>query len=218
MEEWAQIIQDSRFSRYPICGENVDDIIGVLDTREYFRLEDKSRESVMEHAVSPAYFVPETVKADVLFRNMKKNKESIAIVLDEYGGVQGVITVTDLVQCLVGDFTESDEDGEEIIPILQLEENRWQINGAVTVSEVEEALEMEIADCDSDTFSGFVLGLYGSIPEDCSTFEIATEQMEIQVTEIREHRVEQAIITLITSAEEESDKDSKGAKSESVLA
>lgn len=218
MEEWAQIIQESRFSRYPICGENVDDIIGVLDTREYFRLEDKSRESVMEHAVSPAYFVPETVKADVLFRNMKKNKESIAIVLDEYGGVQGVITVTDLVQCLVGDFTESDEDGEEIIPILQLEENRWQINGAVTVSEVEEALEMEIADCDSDTFSGFVLGLYGSIPEDCSTFEIATEQMEIQVTEIREHRVEQAIITLITSAEEESDKDSKGAKSESVLA
>ncbi len=205
MEEWAQIIQDSRFSRYPICGENVDDIIGVLDTREYFRLEDKSRESVMEHAVSPAYFVPETVKADVLFRNMKKNKESIAIVLDEYGGVQGVITVTDLVQCLVGDFTENDEDGEEIIPILQLEENRWQINGAVTVSEVEEALEMEIADCDSDTFSGFVLGLYGSIPEDCSTFEIATEQMEIQVTEIREHRVEQAIITLITSAEEESD-------------
>ncbi len=218
MEEWAQIIQESRFSRYPICGEDVDDIIGVLDTREYFRLEDKSRESVMEHAVTPAYFVPETVKADVLFRNMKKNKESIAIVLDEYGGVQGVITVTDLVQCLVGDFTESDEDGEEIIPILQLEDNRWQINGAVTVSEVEEALEMEIADCDSDTFSGFVLGLYGSIPEDNSTFEIATEQMEIQVTEIREHRVEQAIITLITSEEEEADKDAKGAESESVLA
>jgi putative hemolysin len=216
MEEWAQIIQDSRYSRYPVCGEDVDDIIGVLDTREYFRMEDKSRESVMQNAVKPAYFVPETVKADVLFRNMKKNKESMAIVLDEYGGVQGVITFTDLVQCLVGDFTETDEDGEEVIPILQLEDGRWQISGAVTISELEEALDMEIADCDSDTFSGFVLGLYGSIPEDCSTFEISTEQMEIQVTEIREHRVEQAIISLITPDEEEAEKDSKSAKSEAV--
>lgn len=216
MEEWAQIIQDSRYSRYPVCGEDVDDIVGVLDTREYFRMEDKSREAVMANAVKPAYFVPETVKADVLFRNMKKNKESMAIVLDEYGGVQGVITFTDLVQCLVGDFTETDEDGGEVVPILQMEDGRWQISGAVTISELEEALDMEIADCDSDTFSGFVLGLYGSIPEDCSTFEISTEQMEIQVTEIREHRVEQAIITLVTPDEEETEKDAKAAKSEAV--
>ena len=212
--EWDDIIQNSSYSRYPVCGEDVDDIIGVLDTRAYFRLADKSRESVMQNAIKPAYFVPETVKADVLFRNMKKNKESIAIVLDEYGGVRGVITFTDLLQCLVGDFDETDEDGVEIEPIVQLDENRWQINGAVTISELEDALDMEIADCDTDTFSGFVLGLYGSIPDDCATFEISTEQMDIQVTEIREHRVEQAIIILKTADDEEAD---KVAKSESAL-
>ena len=159
--------------------------------------------------------VPESVKADVLFKNMKTNRHGMAVVLDEYGGVQGVITFTDLVQCLVGDFTETDEDGGEVVPILQMEDGRWQISGAVTISELEEALDMEIADCDSDTFSGFVLGLYGSIPEDCSTFEISTEQMEIQVTEIREHRVEQAIITLV-SHDEEADKDAKS-KNEAVV-
>lgn len=214
MEEWDAIIQNSNHSRYPVCGEGIDDIVGILDTRTYFRLADKSRDSVMANAVKPAYFVPEAVKADVLFRNMKKNKESIAIVLDEYGGVRGVITVTDLVQCLVGDFTESDEDGEEIEPIVQLDENRWQISGAVTITELEDALNMEIADCDTDTFSGFVLGLYGSIPDDCATFEISTEQMDIQVTEIREHRVESAVIILKTEDDEEAD---KPAKSEAAL-
>ena len=209
MEEWESIIQNSNHTRYPVCGEGIDDIVGILDTRIYFRLADKSRDSVMANAVKPAYFVPEAVKADVLFRNMKKNKEPIAIVLDEYGGVRGMITVTDLVQCLVGDFTESDEDGEEIEPIIQLEENRWQISGAVTITELEDALDMEIADCDTDTFSGFVLGLYGSIPDECETFEISTEQMDIQVTEIREHRVESAVIILKTEDEEESDKSAK---------
>lgn len=214
MEEWAAIIQDSNYSRYPVCGEDIDDIVGVLDTRTYFRLADKSRESVMENAVKPAYFVPEAVKADVLFRNMKKNKESIAIVLDEYGGVRGVITVTDLVQCLVGDFNENDEDGDVAEPIVMLEENRWQISGAVTITELEDALDIEIADCDTDTFSGFVLGLYGSIPDDCATFAISTEQMDIQVTEIREHRVESAVIILKTEDDEEAD---KPAKSEAAL-
>ncbi len=218
-EEWEEVIYNSRFSRYPVYGEDVDDIVGVLDAREYFRLEDKSRKSVMEHAVKPAYFVPETVKADVLFRNMKQNKESVAIVLDEYGGVQGIITFTDLVECLVGEFAETDDDEEKIEPIISLGENRWEINGSVTVSDVEDALEMEIADCDSDTFSGFVLGLYGSIPEDGSTLELSTEQMNIQVLSINEHRVEKAVIELKLPAEEdeeESEEKSALFKSEST--
>ena len=85
MAEWDNIIINSRFSRYPIYGDSVDDIIGILDARSYLRLEDKSRDNVMNTVVSPAYFVPEAVKADVLFKNMREHKESMAIVLDEYG-------------------------------------------------------------------------------------------------------------------------------------
>ena len=205
LEEWDRIILNSRFSRYPVYGEDVDDIVGVLDAREYFRLEDKSRESIFEHAIKPAYYVPETVKADVLFRNMKKNKESISIVLDEYGGLQGIITFTDLVECLVGEFSETDENEETIESIICLEKNTWQINRPVTISEVEETLEINLNDADSDTFGGFVFGIYGSIPEDGSTFNISTETLDIQVLEIHDHRIERAIIKVKQSAEETND-------------
>ena len=216
LEEWEKTIQNSRFSRYPVYGEDVDDIVGVLDAREYFRLEDKSRENIFEHAIKPAYYVPETVKADVLFRNMKANKESIAIVLDEYGGVRGLVTFTDLVECLVGEFSETDESEETVEPIVAVEENVWQINGSVTISEVEEALEINLTDADSDTFSGFVLGLYGSIPEDGSTFELSTDTLDIQILEIHEHRIERAVVTLKEPQTEDADEKEKNVKSEAV--
>lgn len=205
VEEWDATIANSRFSRYPVCGEDVDDIIGVLDAREYFRLEEKTKENIFELAIKPAYFVPESVKADVLFRNMKKNKEFIAIVLDEYGGVQGIITFTDLVECLVGEFSETDEDTEAVEPIVSIEENKWEITGSVAISDVEDALEIKFEDCDSDTFNGYVLGNYGSIPEDGSTFEVSTDALEIEVKEFKDHKIEKAIVTLKQPEEEEED-------------
>lgn len=218
IEEWDEIIANSRFSRYPVCGEDVDDIIGVLDARAYFRLEEKDKQTVMKNAVKPAYFVPENVKADVLFRNMKKNKEFIAIVLDEYGGVRGLITFTDLVECLVGEFAETDEGEETVEPIVNLGNDKYEINGSVTISELENALEIEISDCDSDTLNGYTLGIYGSIPEDGSTFEISTDIMDIKVLQFTEHKIEKAIITLKRpSDDEEENEKSKAAKAEAQV-
>jgi putative hemolysin len=206
IEEWDKIIVNSRFSRYPICGENIDDIIGVLDARAYLRLEDKTKENVMESAVIPAYLVPQNVKADVLFQNMRKNKEAIAMVLDEYGGVYGIVTMTDLVECLIGDFDTEEEAEEETVSMIEKiseEENKWSIMGAAPISDVEDELEIKIDDCDAETFSGFVLGLYGSIPEDGSTFELSTELFDIDIQEIKEHRIESAIVVLKKKEDEE---------------
>ena len=197
IEEWDKIIVGSRFSRYPICGENIDDIIGVLDARAYLRLEDKTKDNVMESAVSPAYLVPENVKADVLFQNMRKNKEAIAIVLDEYGGVCGIVTMTDLVECLIGDIDTEEEPEEKPVSLIEKiegTEDTWNIMGSALIADIEEALEINVPDCDAETFSGYVLGLYGSIPEDGSTFEISTELFDIDVVEINEHRIEKAIV------------------------
>jgi putative hemolysin len=206
IEEWDKIIVGSRFSRYPICGESIDDIIGVLDARAYLRLEDKTKENVMESAVNPAYLVPENVKADVLFQNMRKNKEAIAIVLDEYGGVCGIVTMTDLVECLIGDIDTEEEPEEETITLIEKvknTENTWNIMGSALISDIEEALEIKIEDCDAETFSGFVLGLYGSIPEDGSTFEISTDRFDIDVLEINEHRIEKATVVVKQQLTEE---------------
>ena len=146
---------------------------------------------------------------------MKQNKEFIAIVLDEYGGVRGLITFTDLVECLVGEFAETDEGEETVETIVALGEDKFEINGSVTISELESALELEIIDCDSDTLNGYVLGIYGSIPEDGTIFEISTDIMDIQVLEFTEHKIEKAIITLkLPSEDEEENEKSKVSKAE----
>lgn len=207
-EEWADIINNSRFSRYPVYGESVDDILGILDARTYFRLEDKSRESVMKTAMQDAYFVPETVKADVLFKNMKANKQYFSVVLDEYGGVLGVVTITDLIECLVGEFAETDEDEESEELISVISENVWQINGTASMADVEDAIGINLSDEDSDTFGGYVLGLYGSVPVDGTTFELSTEILDISIEVINEHKIEKAIVTLrAVNTQEESEEE-----------
>ncbi|HAX35761.1 MAG TPA: HlyC/CorC family transporter, partial [Tyzzerella sp.] len=102
--EWQETILRSGYTYYPIYKENTDNIIGVLNTKVYFRLMEKNREAVMAQAVEKPYFVPEIMKADVLFRNMKQEEKLFAVVLDEYGGVSGVITLHDLLKLLVGDI------------------------------------------------------------------------------------------------------------------
>lgn len=207
-EEWADIINNSRFSRYPVYGESVDDILGILDARTYFRLEDKSRESVMKTAMQDAYFVPETVKADVLFKNMKANKQYFSVVLDEYGGVLGVVTITDLIECLVGEFAETDEDEESEELISVISENVWQINGTASMADVEDAIGINLSDEDSETFGGYVLGLYGSVPVDGTTFELSTEILDISIEVINEHKIEKAIVTLrAANTQEESEEE-----------
>ena len=203
VEEWEDTINNSRYSRYPVYGESVDDIIGILDARAYFRLENKSREAILRDAVTPAYFVPETVKADVLFRNMKKNKEFFAVVLDEYGGVFGIVTFTDLVECLVGEFTETEEGESEEELISNLDENTWQIGGTAALADVEEALGIKLEDEGSETFGGYVLGIYGSVPDDGSTFNLSTDTLDINIEAIKEHKIERAIVTLKAPEDEE---------------
>ena len=206
-DEWTEKINNSRFSRYPICGESVDDVVGILDARSYLRLEDKSRENVMATVVSPAYFVPETVKADVLFKNMREHKEYLAVVLDEYGGMRGIITMTDLVECLVGDISIPEDEEEEIKEIEQISETSWSIAGSTSISEVEEAIGLNFSDNDSDTISGFALGLYGSVPEDGSSVELSTDDIDIVINEIKDHKVGRITITVKQNDDEKKEDD-----------
>lgn len=104
MEEWDATIHESRHTLYPVCEDTADQIIGILNAKDYFRLKDKSRETVMVEAVKKPYFVPDGMKADVLFKNMKQSRNTMAIVVDEYGGTLGAITINDLLEELVGNL------------------------------------------------------------------------------------------------------------------
>ncbi|MEG2274838.1 MAG: CBS domain-containing protein, partial [Clostridia bacterium] len=106
VEEWEKVIHESRHTFYPICNKNVDDIVGILDIKDYFRLTDKNREDVLKSAVKSAYFIPKSVCANVVFKQMKKNHNHIAVVVDEYGGVEGIVTMNDLLEQIVGELED----------------------------------------------------------------------------------------------------------------
>lgn len=194
MDDWKATIHNSRHTLYPVCDESADNIIGILNAKEYFRLEDKSRTSVMKETVKPAYFVPEYVKADVLFRNMKHSCNALAVVLDEYGGMTGIITIHDLVEQLVGDLVDDEPAGKKVTLIENIDSKTWKIHGDASLEDVAQALGVTFPSDDYDTFNGLIFDALGAIPQDGSTVKVETADLVINVTEIHDHQVETAIV------------------------
>ncbi len=189
---WDQTITDTRFTYYPICKETPDHVVGVLNSKIYFRMKEKTKDAVLEQAVTEAYVVPESLKADVLFRNMKKEHQQIAVVLDEYGGMSGIITIKDLIEELVGDLEDDIEEEETANPVVLLEENLWQVEGSVLLEELSQTLEMPLESEEYDTLNGLVFHHLGTSPEVDSQVEL--EGLQITVTKIHNYQVETALV------------------------
>lgn len=202
MEQWDEMIHESRHTRYPVCGESVDDVVGILNVKDYFRLKEKDRETVMKFAVHSPFFVPEGICADVLFRQMKESRKHFAVVLDEYGGMEGIVTINDLLEQLVGDLEDEDCTEEKQEGIEKLDDSTWKIYGNLPLDEVAKNIKVPLPTEEYDTFSGFVFATYGSVPGDGSKIEIKTDKLQILVTKIRKHQVEEAIAKYDTVAAE----------------
>lgn len=186
LDKWEETIHADRYTRYLVCGESEDDVVGVLDARDYFRLSDKNKDEVMKAAVKPAYFVPQTVKADVLFHRMRRENQRFAVVLDEYGGLCGIITLIDLVEQLVGELEKDDSPQD----ILRISGDTWQIYGSAPTREVFEALGIEDDDeYTSLTFGGLIMEELGSIPDDGTKPEVVIDGFKIVVNQVSEHRI-----------------------------
>ncbi len=201
-QAWADTIHQSRFTRYPVCGDTADDVMGILNAKDYFRLEDRSRETVMAQAVHPAYFVPETINADVLFRNMRNSRNSVAVVMDEHGGLVGIVTMHDLIEELLGDLEEEPSQQDEPQPtIRQVSDNSWALTGNVELDDLEEATGLQLKHDEFDTFTGLVFDALGAIPADGEvSLTLELPQMQVRIQRIRGHQIDQAIITVKSEA------------------
>ena len=111
-DDWEREIFSSRHSLYPVCRDTTYKVVGILDIKDYFALPERSAEAAMSQAVKEPYFVPDSIKADVLFKRMRDERIRIAVVLDEYGGVTGIVTLSDILELLVGDLNGCDETAE----------------------------------------------------------------------------------------------------------
>ena len=204
--DWEDTIIQSRHTIFPVCEETVDNIVGVVNAKDFFALRGRRDKASLRSILRQPYLVPESVRADVLFSNLKKKREQFAVVLDEQGGMEGVVTITDILECIVGDFDEdtlAENNGQP--DIVQKEENLWLISGQTPIDEVCEALDVAISDEDFDTFGGYVLSILGEIPEDDTPrFTIEDELgLLITVTSVKEHRIEMTEVQRTVPPEEE---------------
>ncbi len=196
-EEWAKKITGHRHSRYPVCDGSADNIIGVLNAKDYFRIKEKTRENIIDKAIKPAYYVPETVRTDILFQNMKKSRNHFAVVFDEYGGMSGVITMSDLLEQIVGNIDDDYLNPLKPPLIEKIDSDTWKIKGGALLDDVSRNIGVMLPDDDFDTFGGLVFGSLGIIPEDGSTLEIEEYGLRIKITEIKGRRLETALVSLI---------------------
>ncbi|MDE5835323.1 MAG: hemolysin family protein [Ruminococcus sp.] len=186
---WEEVIHRTRHSVFPVCGESVDNVIGILDAKDYFRIDNKTRENIMENAVREPYFVHENMKADRLFAHMKKNiDDHFAVVVDEYGGMSGIITVTDLVEKLVGEFADDEEETFE--KIIKTGISTWTVQGYVTIGEICDTLEIDLPADRNETFGGYVIAELGDIPKNSEKISINSDGLNIEILKIKHHRIE----------------------------
>lgn len=200
-ETWEEIIFTIRRSHFPVCDGTIDRVIGVLYVKEYVRLKDRSKENVLAEAVRPPLVVPASARGDQLFRNMKKARSHFAVVLDEYGGMSGIVTMNDLLEQIVGDFDE-DEDLAGLTPdLLEVEEGVWQVHGATPLDQVAETLEISLPD-EYETMGGLIFGALGEIPPDGATVSLTIQGLSVQVQEIKDHRIQKARIRKVGEGQE----------------
>ena len=204
-EEILHTIESSGLSRFPVCREDADDVIGTLTTRSYLLNAQRKEPKPLKDLIRPAYFVPESVRTDVLFRDMQSKKVHMAIVVDEYGGTAGLVTMEDLLEEIVGNiYDEFDpQDEQEIIP---LGENLWRVSGAAELEELAEVIGFDLPtgeeELDYDTLGGLVFAQLSVIPEDGSQVEVDALGLHIKVEKIEDRRVEWALVSKLPAAEE----------------
>lgn len=205
LDVWREKIVTSRHGLYPICGQDADDIIGVLNIRKFFRAECKTVEDAIAKASEKPYFVPENMKADVLFTNMKETRNYFAIVVDEYGGTSGVITIHDLLELLVGDM--GDKEDVIVEEIVNVSETEWKVLGSASLEKVATELGVTFETEDCDTFGGYIFGLLGEIPDDGAQFDLETDELTIKVESVADHRIESTLVTVKPKPVDEDDED-----------
>ncbi|MCC8120576.1 MAG: hemolysin family protein [Oscillospiraceae bacterium] len=199
--EILSVMESSGLSRFPVYRENADDIVGTINTRDYLFNAQRKHPLTLKELLRPAYFVPESVRTDVLFRDMQSRKVHIAIVVDEYGGTSGLVTMEDLLEEIVGNiYDEFDPQDEQ--DITQLEETLWRVAGSTELEQLAEALDIELPeDEEYGTLGGLVFSKLSLIPEDGSRLEVDACGLHIQVEELTDRRVEWALLSKLPTEE-----------------
>lgn len=203
-EEYMDELMTLKYSRIPVYEDDSDNIIGILNVKDYLR---KARDDGFENVnireiLRKPYFVPETKNIDSLFFEMQKAKQQIAVLIDEYGGFSGIVTMEDIIEEVMGDIDdEYDEEQEEIAVISK---DLYRIDGGMDLDDLNEELDLHLESENSETIGGFLLDMFGEIPdEDDIGKEIEYENLVFTIKTVKDRRIETILMKVNQPPEEE---------------
>ena len=193
-------IMEENFSRIPVYEEDSDNIIGILYIKDFYaEALDKGIENInIREMLRKPYFVPETKNIDDLFKELQSTKNHMAILIDEYGGFSGIVTIEDLIEEVMGNiFDEYDESEPDI---KKLDSNTYLVNGLLPIGELNEHLHLSLESENTDTIGGFIINLMGAIPTSNDCPAIKYENLTFKIEEVNEKRIEKLILSIVPGA------------------
>lgn len=180
VKQARDLIINEKYSRLPVFRESVDNIEGILYVRDLLNAWSEGKEvQKISNLLRPAYFVPETKSASELLKNMQSNHVQISVVIDEYGGVAGIVTLEDIIEEIVGEIEDEDIEDEEIIEIIEGEDGYFDVLGSTEIGKIERLFDMEIEDDDFSTIAGLVTSEVGYVPKQSEKLTIRGLYIEI---------------------------------------
>lgn len=203
-EEYMDQLMELRYSRIPVCEGESDNIIGILHIKDYLI---KAREDGFENVdiksiLRKPYLVPETKNIDSLFFELQKERQHIAILIDEYGGFSGIVTMEDIIEEVMGEI--DDEYDEEEFSLHKVDDSTYIINGKANLDDLNEELNIELESDNSETLGGFLIDLLGEIPtEDETDRVIKFKNFEFTILSVKDRRIESIKMSILPEQEED---------------
>ncbi|MGG0718275.1 hemolysin family protein [Robertmurraya massiliosenegalensis] len=205
-QEAVHVANVEKYTRFPVYEENIDHIVGILHVKDLFSFIENGDQNNfnLNELIREPFYVLESVGIDHLFKDMQKNKVHMAIAIDEYGGTDGIVTMEDILEEIVGNiFDEYDEPELDYEEIEQIDENNYMMMGTTDLDDVEDMLKVDFPTEDYGTLSGFIIGQLGYIPDPEESPTIEYENHLFAVEEIKERRIVKVKVTALDEEEEE---------------
>ena len=180
-------LDEYKYSRIPVYKDTIDEIVGILYIKDLFKYIKTKKQVKIKSVMRDAYFVSENKMINELFRELQKNKNQLAIVVDEYGGTAGIVTMEDILEELVGNIFDEYDDVENEYE--KIDDNTYRISGQVSIFELRKILGVDIPDGEYDTLSGYLTEILGRIPEDEEKPVIETEKVTYKIEEYEDKRI-----------------------------
>jgi len=190
-EDVARAVKESGHSRFPVYREDLDDLAGVLFVKDMFRMSELPTADSIARRLRDPYLVPEGKRVLDLLAQMRATRHAFAVVVDEYGGVEGVLTIKDLVSELVGELRDEFDAVEDAL-ISRVDSRRWLVDGAIPVDDVVAELGFDVPEGDYVTLGGFLFDRFGRIPSEGDA--IMVDGWEFRIAEMERRRVSKVVV------------------------